>query len=83
MTVFRYSDHLFSGSIATILKVGDHLWIKWRMLTLSPVDSRSHKAHINLYGLIILGVNMKYRLFCTSLPPYGGYTGERVNGRVE
>ena len=32
-----------------------------------------------LYGLFILGVNIKYRLFCTSLPPYGGYTGERVN----
>ena len=45
------------------------------------LDSRPHKAHINLYGLFILGVNIKYRLFCTSLPPYGGYTGERVKSQ--
>ena len=34
---------------------------------------------MNLYGAFILGVNIKYRLFCTPLPPYGGDTGERVN----
>ena len=38
-------------------------------LTLSPVDSCSHKADINLYGVFRLGVSIKYRLFCTSLPP--------------
>ena len=32
------------------------------LLTLSPVDSCSHKAHINLYGVFILGVNIKYRI---------------------
>ena len=51
-------------------------------LTLSPVDSCSHKAHINLYGVFILDVNIKYRLFCTSLSPCGGYTGERVNNQL-
>lgn len=29
--------------------------------------------------MFVLGVNAKYRLFSTSLLPYGGYTGERVN----
>ena len=47
-------------------------------LTLSPMDSCSHKAYINLYGFFRLGVNIKYKLSCTSLPPCGGYTGERV-----
>ena len=43
-----------------------------------PPWASVHKANINLYGLSILGVNIKYRLSCTSLPPYGGYTGERL-----
>ena len=34
-------------------------------LTLSPVETCFHKAHMNLYGVFILGVNIKYGLsFC-------------------
>ncbi len=35
---------------------------------------------MNLYGVFILGVNIKYRLCYTSSLPYGGYTRERVKG---
>ena len=37
------------------------------MLNLSPVETRFHKARINLYGIFILGVNVKYCLPFVSL----------------
>ncbi len=33
---------------------------------------------MNLYGVYILGIDIKYRLCYTSLPTYGGHTGEKV-----
>lgn len=48
-------------------------------LTLSPVDPSYHKPHMNLYEVFTLGVNIKYRFFCMSVPPYGSDTDERVN----
>ncbi len=49
-------------------------------LTLSSVDSSFKRgpAHMNLYRVFILGVNIEYRLCYSSLPPYGSYIGERV-----
>ncbi len=36
--------------------------LRERGLTLSPVETCFHNAHMNLYGVFILGVNIKYGL---------------------
>ena len=45
----------------------------------SVVETCFHKAHIDLCGVYILGVNMKYGLFHASVGSKMAYTGERVN----
>ena len=50
-------------------------------LTLSPVETCFHKAHMNLYGVFILGVNIKYGLSFVFLGSKVAYTSERVNQR--
>ena len=41
------------------------------------LSTRSYKAHMNLYGVLILGINIKYGLSFVSLGSKVAYTGER------